>query len=629
MANALDFASLQLNDKPRLETLSPAVARIIFSYFTSAKSVAAFGQTCRALQAQVRAHGWREFVKAQFPTLDIPRGVSDQEYYRLAKTLTFQSKAWDRRAFTVTSVTPPAQYAHDDNPRGGGRGRLQNQTFPAHAVVDAASQFKGNSEQETVAWGLGEDVMVRLRDLRHGSLHSEQWATLPGDLSGFKAGDDDTSTISIVQGPGMAPSVLIGRASGYLHLVSIDKTDFGRPIAWFQPDWNDPSATVQTSIQHFDVNSSQDTVAAISKDSLFFYKLQQTLPFKGQDNSSCDMLVHPTESIAVGDLPSSRDFRFLKEAKFLPNGDVALCMTNSAEALRYLTRTPAGSVMTNAAKLLPSSRCSSTYAFSSDEPMSARSILPVDSSSLAGGSSSTLLASFNDGTVRLQDLRTPSAVDTIYQDHLELTTAVGPLVSYGMERFIVGSARLPILKVFDFRWTKTYSYIDALDCAAEPMDPMPKSLTATELPSYTPRSPCCHMAGLLCSRHGLARNDFYRPNCNIYVPFYGRNDSPIYSLAKSSDRASSVYAGLTGQLLKLSLKDEVADERESAFMKHMNKANRFGYDFRQSLTSIVETGNGIALDDISDSKRLPVMFKQKEPIAKGPRNVHRLDDAYM
>lgn len=175
MADALDFASLQLNDKPRLDTLSPAVARIILSYFASAKSIAAFGQTCKALQAQVRAHGWREFVKARFPTLDIPRGVSDEEYHRLAKTLTFQSKAWDKRAFTVTSVTPPAQYEHDANPRGGGRGRgrgarrhgrLQNQTFPAHVVVDAASHFKGNFELETVAWGLGEDVMVRLRDLR-------------------------------------------------------------------------------------------------------------------------------------------------------------------------------------------------------------------------------------------------------------------------------------------------------------------------------------------------------------------------------------------------------------------------------------------------------------------------------
>ncbi|KAK9776143.1 putative F-box domain-containing protein [Seiridium cardinale] len=99
----------------------------------------------------------------------------------------------------------------------------------------------------------------------------------------------------------------------------------------------------------------------------------------------------------------------------------------------------------------PSRRCTDTYIYGNGRQQTLRSILPVSRASVAGGSGNVVLSSYDDGTVRLKDLRTSSAIDSVFQDHFEVTIPVGPLISYGMERFVVGSARDTILKIFDFR----------------------------------------------------------------------------------------------------------------------------------------------------------------------------------
>jgi hypothetical protein len=361
----------------------------------------------------------------------------------------------------------------------------------------------------------------------------------------------------------------------------------------------------QKEIQHFDTGVSQNTIAVVTKDNLFFYPLVDTNPNRDE------LVVEPAESIDVRNMQNSQEFRVLREAKFMGNGDLALGMTSSPAPLRYLTRTPAKTVITNAAKMQPSSRCTKSYLYTDGRPQTLRSILPVSKASVAGGSGTVVLSSYDDGTVRLQDLRSSSAIDTTYQDHFEVTTPVGPLVSYGTERFVVGSARTAILQIFDFRWPKPYYYTAALPCSESPLGPTPKPLTWTSPPQYPDTEKCSYLTGQSCRLHAIARTNFYRPNCNLYLPIIHQAASPVYSLAKSSDSSPVIYAGLAGELVKVSLSNQEQDQRESAFMQRMGNKNRCGYGYKECSTSIVETSHGIALSDISMSQRVPTVYKQR------------------
>ncbi|UKZ52864.1 hypothetical protein TrVGV298_006651 [Trichoderma virens] len=179
------------------------------------------------------------------------------------------------------------------------------------------------------------------------------------------------------------------------------------------------------------------------------------------------------------------------------------------------------------------------------------------------------------------------------------------------------------------RWTRPYSYIDALNCSKTELGPTPKTLTGIPAPRSSDYAKCCHLSGYQCNLHSLARTDFYRPNCNLYLPVVYPAVTPLYSLAKSSDTASNVYAGVTGELLKISLRDTAVDEREDFCMERMGDKNRCGYTFHRSLANLVETGDGIALSDISKSKRLPLLFKQNPELlsAADTGELRRLDHA--
>ena len=77
----------------------------------------------------------------------------------------------------------------------------------------------------------------------------------------------------------------------------------------------------------------------------------------------------------------------------------------------------------------------------------------------------------------------------------------------------------------------------------------------------------------------------------------------------------------------MSLRDQEADQQESSLMERWGKRNRCGYAYEESLTSMVETGDGIALSDISKSKRVPAVHRQTRQIV--PIDMHesrRLDD---
>ena len=556
---------------------------------------------------------------SRFDTLALPQRLKDNAWMGLARKLTWQSQTWERRAFTMSSLIPPLHPGQQSGAHARGRSRLQ--TFPPQVIVDACSKVKGQQEEEMVAWGAGEDVVVRWRDLRRSSLKKEVWMAVDGSANGFESGRDDVTAISILNDARPGPALLVGRASGYLQLLSTKQDKFGSVMAWLLPIASEGGPIIeQRTVQHFDIDIDQTTAVVVTKDNLHFYPLIDPSPDPDTSNDPSQLTIPPIESYVVRDLPGSRPFRFLRAVKFMDSGDLALALTSKFGPLRYLSRTPTGTVVNHAAKLQPSRRCQKAHIYDDGVLQTVRSLLPVNTGSAAGGSGSVILSSYDDGTVRLQDLRSPSPIDAIYQDHFEIFPPLGPLVSYGTERFIAGSARTSIIKIFDFRWTKNYYHTDALQCGKIPLKPPPKPLTVTTaIPHFPERSHCLHLPGghsSSCTLHLSARTTFYRPSCNIYIPLIHQVESPIYSLAKPSDTSSTLYAGLASELVTMSLRDPSADAREMSVMQRMGKKNRCGYTYHQHHENMagggmVETGDGIALSDSSKSQRVPDFRKQK------------------
>lgn len=628
-----DITSLSLASTSPLENLPLALLEVIFASLDTVQSLAHLSLASKKLLRAVQITGYRAFAREHFCSLSLQRGIRDEQWQAVARMLTWQSRAWDRRAFSVASVVPPAKSLQGHGGRGGRRGRGQQQqqarmqSFPPQVIVDASAKLNGQVEDETVAWGVGENVVVRWRNLKRSDLKKEKWKAIDGGTLGFRAGDDDVTAISILEDSPAGSGLLVGRASGQLHLLSTDKGDFGEMKASFEPY----APMLQSHVQHFDVNGSHDTVAVMTKENVLFYPLAGTMSEKSDAEQVTTIpAVAPTEVLNLRQMESSQGFRSLRAAKFLPNGDLAICANGSIEPLRYIQRRPTGTVISNAAKMLPSDRCAKSYLYSPDRLQNARDLLPVNTSSVAGGSGNTVLSSYDDGTVRLQDLRTPSAIDTIYQDHFEMLTPIGPLLSYGTERFLGGCARSEIVKIFDFRWPKSYSYTDALPCSREPLGPTPKPLTLSPAPQAPDCDSCVYLSGHTCARHALARTDHYRPNCNLYLPTVYRNDSPVYSLAKSSDMSATIYAGLTSELVEVNLQDSHEVPRRGFSTLKMGRHKRCGYDYVEHMTSMVETGDGLALDDVSKSQRLPDIHKQSgERAGLSRKRPQRLDDLFL
>ena len=621
----------------KLENLPAGVLCHILLHLPTAQSIGRLSLTCKALHEVVETQGWSTFVLNQFSTLTIPIEIENKSSWKaLAKRLTWQSRSWERRAFSMASWSLPQNTSRVERNRRGGRGRgsrgrvcaRPRQTFPPHVVVDASSTISGDSESELVAWGLGEDVFVRWRETTRSSVKSETWKGIKGAEKGQRSGTDDITAISILPDSTGDPSVLVGRASGTLSLVSAAQNEFGRTIASFRPPLH--SNIPQIEIQHFDVSRRTATIATIAKESLLFYKLPNTTSAPEEVGGS-ELTIKPIESFNIREVPGFDDFRQLRQVKFMDNGVVAFCMIGSNSPVRFMSRTPSGSFFLTASKLVSSNRCPDTLLYGSTNPHNARCLIPVHLGANAGGSGNVVLSSYDDGTIRLQDLRTSSPFDTIFQDHFEVDAPLGPLLSYGSERFLAGSARAPVVKIFDFRWSKPYSYTDALSCSDKQMFPKPKSLTLSQPPNLPNRDLCCYQTGMTCNLHAMARSDFWRPSCNVYlsVPHVHESASPVYSLAKSSDLSTTIYAGLTGELTRLSLRDRETERSERMLMGNMTKDDLCGYSYRESLTSLVETGDGIALTDISKTQRLPVLYKQipERMGLNARRPLQRLDES--
>ncbi|KAI1326728.1 hypothetical protein F5Y16DRAFT_373864 [Xylariaceae sp. FL0255] len=610
-----DITALRISESLRLSTLPADILFIIFTHLDTARSFTHLAATCKGMNLLVDTSGWRIFVSTCFSSLS-PAFDSGQDWKELARVLTAQSRDWDRRAFVFSSLAPPP-----DTRRPHGRARQpHHQTIPRNIIVDAHLRTKGNIREELLVWGAGEDILARIRRSDKTAVLSESWHCYSGSQLGFVAGKDDTTAVAILKNPSdndTSCAAIIGRANGDLRQQSINDNNFGRTLVQFRP--TSSQATAQRSICAVDINHSPKTLVAGTREAIVFYPIPDELPPQ-HDDSSDGPIVNPIDVISLKNVPQSSPFDYIRSVKSINQSTVAVALNRSFDPVQILTMTPSGVEITAAAKTMCPLLCIDP------KPRTVRALLPVDMGSIASGTGNVVLSSWDDGTIRLQDLRTSSPFDRIYQDNFEVATPINALVSFGLERFVAGSAFSHLLKIFDYRWDKGYYHTDSLPCASRNPYPAPRPPTVVEEPQYAEnRSSCNHVLNRLCRWHMLSRHDFYRPNCNIYLPFRHYDSSPIYTLAKPSDISPSIYAGLSGLLVEITLRSGLTN-------MSVPDTNPF-YVRQRGKVAILETGDGSAIFDVSKSQRVPEIRRQSFSSYRYPINTdkrwHRLDHALV
>ncbi|KAH9885542.1 hypothetical protein F4778DRAFT_506860 [Xylariomycetidae sp. FL2044] len=633
MEPLVTMESLSLSDPSSLDTLPTDVLLIILSYFDTASSVASLASTCKGLYALVSASGWRAFVASCFGRLSLPQAETDEDWRDIARALVSQSHDWDRRAFLIDALEPV-------EPRRPTRQRFHRvvraqQSIPGNVIIDAHLQRQGRSGKEMVVWGLGEDVYARVRTTHNTHMLSETWYSHKGSEAGYRAGKDDTTSVSILKSSladdSTSPQALVGRAGGDLRLLSLDGSGFGRTITHFRPE----NAADQNSIQACDVHDESHMISAGSRENVLLYSTDGGHDAKSDepttDNSELEnsLVTKPTNVIKLNEAQGCAPFEFIRSVKFMDQQTIVVAMNKSSVPVQCLTLSPTGLEISSTAKLRDGLNLDHSI------PRTVRALMPVNTNSVTGRGGNSLMSSWDDGTIRLQDLRTPSPFDRIYQDNFEISTPINALLSYGLERFIAGSAHSNVLKIFDFRWSKGYYYTEALPCDSNPPYPVPKHPAPTPYPVCPLfHSKCDHLKGVRCRWHILSRDDFYRPNCNLYLPISQRAGStPIYSLAKPSDISPTIYAGVSGTVVEMNLRSNALQMSSDAAAAAAAAPPPQIYSRRKGITSMVETGTGEFVTDITKCQGMPDLLRQSSREHGHTSSLsskrHRLDELFQ
>lgn len=625
---------------------------VILDHLDTARDLAHLADTCWALHQFMQRSGWRAFTKRAFPgafahalTAGIDEGDGDDDdndevprWTALADSLTWQSRAMDRRALGAQALLGRLHHVP--------RSKRQRPFAPSLAVhfqparsgagggAAARRRGAGVDGEEMLVVGAGEDVVARFRERRRpgrdGSAPAPapRWRVHEGKTDAFRPGRDDVRAVAVVADAMGQPGrrgILAARDSGHLALLSAEPdARFGSTLARFAPadvvgeaEGSAPPID-QSRLYSIDVLSHGGSasrgagIAAVTTPSdIVFYPLPA-------DAAAADAaaVVRPLASFPMGDAGLYHTgTRQPYNARWMPaDGVLAVGLGQGPRPLRYLATTPTGPMELTAAYGLPD--LVAHYGLSETTLMVPSALEPIPPSAATGGNGCLVLSGWRDGTCRLQDLRSASPFDLIYQDAVmgsvdfPLALLVGGAGGIGGgHHFVVGNHASAGLKIFDLRWPRRYLYTEAMPCssalpfptppvpmggvgamrfpdlgqpppatgcgAMEPMLPRlvpPAQRTASnwpprpaERPNHLPAVDRCRaLDAVRCRWHTGAQDLFYRgSSTSIYLQHTlqdrGFEASAVYALASAADSdlaPANFYVGLANCVVETFLHEE-------------------------------------------------------------------------
>lgn len=356
----------------------------IVDQLDTARDVAHLSCLSRRTNTLIRQDGWKSFVKARFPSLAAPPGTATG-WNALADRLTYQDRCFEKRGLSLT-------FLHEKRPKGPARHRQPGrQSVLCHSVLDAL--VVSSSQDELLAWGAGENLVVRLRP--RASERQDAWKQLKGQEIGYFAGTGDITAISTIERRSV-PEVLVGRANGDLQLLNTSAGKaFGQPTQNLLPleeneikvDQASSSARKspgQLAVSWTEWQPEKSLLASCQSSVLTLYDLSKP----GNDD------LRPVAYYDVSRDSAAEETSLIRSAKFMSTDIIACALGGSREPLRWSQVLPTGLQFVSAAQNLdPLDRVATKTEVTREEKTTIRAIEPV-------GGGNLLLSAWEDGTLR-------------------------------------------------------------------------------------------------------------------------------------------------------------------------------------------------------------------------------------
>ncbi|KAL7951781.1 hypothetical protein V8C42DRAFT_305210 [Trichoderma barbatum] len=548
----------------------------IVQHLDTARDVSHLSSASRHAHAVINQSGWRSFVRAKFPSINLPTGALTG-WNAVADRLTYLDRCWDSRGLylTVYGEKPPPRTKRREFPRS-------KQSVNFHSVIDATTLL--STQEELLAYGAGENLIFRRRGV--SGKGPDSWSKLGGRETGYAAGTGDVTAISIIDRQKL-PEAVVGRADGSLQLLAVGDETVSDASQSFLPthDTNSQSRAPparkspgQRAISWTEWQSDARLLASCRSSILTLYDLSDTE----------EEAVKPVLYYDVSKDSSADEISLLRSVKFMGRDVIACGIGGSSEPLRWAKIRPTGLEFFNAAR---SSRMSKNDASADSrrlaEKTTVRAIEPVTRMN-----ENLLLSAWDDGSHRLSDLRTPSAHDVLYRDGFQPYQASSSMLVYGSERFVAGNNCSPDLRFFDFRFPKPYHHTSATPCS--PNTPLPGrpyqygAINEVDALQLNPVEKCDSSSSQTCTWHHLSQQDSWRPDAVMHI--YSASMDRVHCLAKASDLSTSFYCGVRGAVVEATyaLAEDVDD-----VVSHRSAPEGWQANDPEGRASLIETGVGL------------------------------------
>ncbi|OQE02240.1 hypothetical protein PENSOL_c002G06598 [Penicillium solitum] len=507
-----------------LSELPSEIIYQIATHLPTANALAHLSQTCHRLHDIVTAENsriFRAFVRSRFPSIETPPFWKDA-----AQALTSRSRALDRKAIIGRFVVPPEaatkigshEVIRQDNPTLGYR--------PAIDSYEIWNGQRWADRKEVLAWGAANQLVMRIKQT--GARSKEDWLVF-NDVDHISSYDDICSLHLLSSGDQYSNDtdvehLIFGRVRGDIaHLViSPNEATF---------EYQQKFITQGLRLDKTDLSSDTDSTLAahFENGSIAFYHTETDkeeiepftwlIPESSSRNNYSKLLSSSLVAVGTGNVENS-----LSISKITPYG---------VSAYRQIG---IGSLDTDSTNL--------------KSKVNIGTIEPLNKYNFASSPGGVFLTAWDDHTVRLHDLRSPSPSEVSYKDATDLNP-IYSLHAFGHERFLAGAGGEAVVKIFDLRMCNTYSYLDAQVPASQSQSTQTPTNTKVNSKPRTNANPR--------PKKGFSIFLSYPPPPTFpqQTPPPARSRQrgpyrgPIYTMSSPSPSSPTVYTGIVDGVVQL------------------------------------------------------------------------------
>ncbi|OJK02725.1 hypothetical protein ASPACDRAFT_23212 [Aspergillus aculeatus ATCC 16872] len=511
-----------------LENLPAEILYLIACHLPTVNALVQLSRTSRRLHETIAVDNWRifrAFVQKQFPGSKIP------DFWReAAHSLTSRSRALDKHAVLGRFVFPPqATRIGSEKAIRGDRPTLGYR--PALDTYETWNGSAWNDRREVLAWGAADEIFLRVKHT--GSKPHEQWIIF-SDLEHISS-VDDICGLHLLKPNHPAyeegkEHLIFARARGELHHLAIT---IDEPSHNYQQVFE----TYGLGIERTDLSNGEEPILAAHWNNGTI-ALYNTMSKSSRVSEFARLQIDPAKR--------ARN----RYSKFLSSDLLAIGTGRIDDAITISSITSERVSLDRqiSLNLVDYDRLDSSTAIKSD----VNAIAPLSTTG------QVFLAGWGDRAVRLHDLRSNKEHELTYRDPTD-DNPIYCIQPFTHNRFVVGSGGEALVKIFDLRMDRGYSYLDAKPTmrsftprsrrttpttSTKSLDNQLRHLTLNSPNGITNHHPRKEMSIYLSHP---APTTYHQARSQHHRPYRGA----IYTMSSPSPSSPTIYTGVADGVMRL------------------------------------------------------------------------------